>query len=207
MFPGIRFLLCALLKLLALRSQFVELLLHCSYFFWNVSSGWTLLQVILEIYYWLMLSCDQWLLLTDCFSQFFSLCCNNFQLHIDLFCFLDDLFVSLYQLLVLTHCLSSLLLGLMVQLFCFSLLHNFVVSKLSHFLAFLLEHLNQTCLDHLLLVASLSFSLRAEIAWSWGCLQVLCVISESTGWISVVACGVQILGAGAIERSIVETRI
>jgi hypothetical protein len=55
-------------------------------------------------------------------------------------------------------------LGLVVQLFCLTLLHNFVVGELSHFLALLLEHLDQTGLDHLLLVATLEESLRAEVA-------------------------------------------
>ena len=154
-----------------------------------------------------MLSCYQRLLLTNCFRQFFTLGGYHLQLLGYLLCFLNNLFVHLHQFFVLGYCLNSLFLGLVVQLFCLSLLYNFVISQLSHFLAFLLEHLDQTCLDHLLLITCLNSSLWAEVTWSWGCLQVLCVISESTRWISVVACGVQILGTRAIQWSIVEARI
>ena len=47
----------------------------------------------------------------------------------------------------------------MVELFRLGLLHDFLVSELCHFLALLLEHLDQARLDHLLLVTTLEESL------------------------------------------------
>lgn len=154
-----------------------------------------------------MLSRYQGLLLSNCFRQLFTLRYDHLQLLWGLSWLFNHLCVCRNELLVLADCLGRLILGLVVQLFCLALLHNFVVGKLSHFLALLLKHLDQTGLDHLLLVATLEESLWAEVAWSWSCLQVGGVVSEAARWVGVVTCGIEILRAWAIEWRIVKARI
>ena len=106
----------------------------------------------LKVYNTLVLRCYKLLLLIDCFIQFLILLSCNIQFLLNLLVDLSDLMILFDDIRILIWELVWFLFLFNIQFFCFITIRNFLIGKLSHFLAFLLKHSNKTCLNKLLLI-------------------------------------------------------